>query len=165
MTDFLSRILGFIKRSPLNYSISTLLVVACIYFLPSSFLVGTRLGEFISEYNNYLLIVLILSVIVCSAEIIERINKYFKKRREESKRLKVLCLLNKQEKLIIKQYINNDSATLYRSYSDGVIGGLCKKNILFRASDMADPFGNFAFNIEPWVLKYYEEHPHLSESL
>ncbi|HAS6240173.1 TPA: hypothetical protein I7194_22360 [Vibrio vulnificus] len=165
MTDFLSRILGFIKRAPLSYSFSTLLVVTSIYFLPYSFLARTGLDEFISEYNSYLLMVLIFSTVLSGAEMIEYVNKYFKKKHEENKQLKLLLLLNKQEKLIIKQYIVNGEATLYRSYSDGVIGGLCKKNILYRASDMEEPLMGFAFNIQPWVLNYYKEHPSFSKDL
>ncbi len=45
--------------------------------------------------------------------------------------------------------------------SDGVVGGLLTKRILYRSSSLSLSYTTFAYNLQPWAWEYLNSHPRL----
>jgi len=69
--------------------------------------------------------------------------------------------LSSPEKAVLKKFVERDETTQYFEYQDGVVSGLVKKRILWRASDLAASFTTFAYNIQPWAREYLRKYPKL----
>lgn len=74
---------------------------------------------------------------------------------------RVLHDLNPQEKKILRDYLADDSVTQYFELQNGVVSGLERKRVLWRASILAAQFTTFPFNIQPWARRYLKRHPEL----
>jgi len=57
-------------------------------------------------------------------------------------------------------FVNTNGDSLHHSETNGALGSLLEKNILFTPGE---PWGNGMrdFRIRPWALKYLKEHPEL----
>ena len=76
----------------------------------------------------------------------------------------VLGRLSPEEKGCLSRYIEGNS-TCYFSISNGVVGGLVAKVILWRSSNLAVRGDVFAFNLQPWVFKSFERWPDLKKDI
>ena len=79
---------------------------------------------------------------------IEETNKY------------ILRQLSTEEKLLLKEYIDNDTKTMKFSIRDGVAMGLISVNVLYISSK----FGRglkaiFPFNLQPWAWEMLKKNP------
>jgi len=68
----------------------------------------------------------------------------------------LLSTLSMREKEFLRTYIDQDTDTRYANVSDGVVGGLTAKTIVFRSSNLGVPgtLQEFPYNLQPWA-KYY----------
>ena len=87
----------------------------------------------------------------------------FKKRNENEK---LILTLSRQEKEILASYIIEDATTLAFDIRDGVINGLIAKGILYRASQLSNPFSyDFDVNIQIWAHQYLKTHPKILQGI
>ncbi|WP_094585840.1 superinfection exclusion B family protein [Synechococcus sp. BO 8801] len=77
--------------------------------------------------------------------------------RQHRKKLKVL---SPPEQKVLAAYLNANTTTLPQPYSNGVVGGLVAKKILYWASNIGHP-GTTAFdcNLQPWAWQELRKHP------
>lgn len=79
-----------------------------------------------------------------------------KKTRQEQ----ILLTSSRVEKEVLARYITEDTTTIAFQLGDGIVNGLISKGILFRASQVSNPFSDdFDTNIQNWVLEYIKKHP------
>ena len=72
----------------------------------------------------------------------------------------LLSNLSKDEKRILKEYIDKDTKTNYYSKFDGVVGGLEKSKVLYVSSNLGQgPGAMFPFNIQPWAWEMLKKNP------
>ena len=68
--------------------------------------------------------------------------------------------LSKDEKELLREYIDNDTKTRNFSYRNGVAMGLKSCNILFISSNLSrGPRLMFPFNIQPWAWEMLKRNP------
>ncbi len=76
----------------------------------------------------------------------------------------ILENLSSDEKSILRQYTENDSASLQFSIQNGVVMGLKTKMILFMPSKLARGTSMItSFNMQPWVKEFLKKRPKLLE--
>lgn len=72
----------------------------------------------------------------------------------------LLSNLSKDEKSILKEYIDKDTKTNYYSKFSGVVGGLEKSKILYISSNIGQgPGAMFPFNIQLWAWEMLKKNP------
>jgi hypothetical protein len=71
--------------------------------------------------------------------------------------------LSEPEKRVLCQFLHNETTTRDLPISDGVVGGLVAKGILFHSSNFADHHLGSAHNVQPWAWEYLNSHPNLLE--
>lgn len=86
-------------------------------------------------------------------------GKYQARKRGESE-IEVLKQLTPVECKYLANYIFKQTQTAYFSPSDGVVGGLESKGILYRSSNLGRVH-NFAYNIQPWAYEQLSKNPQL----
>ena len=79
-----------------------------------------------------------------------------------SQQRKALHTLSRPEREVLAEYLLHDTSTRSFAISDGVVGGLVAKRILYRASNVGHP-GSMSFdhNLQPWAWDYLRRHPAL----
>ena len=67
--------------------------------------------------------------------------------------------LSPPERECLALFVESDSTTHSFHISDGVIGGLVAKGILFRSSNAGHPGSlSFDYNVQPWAWRYLKKH-------
>lgn len=74
------------------------------------------------------------------------VNDGFKERLRE---------LTSDQKLVLHSYLSGNSDTQYFALEDGVVDGLVRMGVLYRAT--AGRLDSWAFNIQPWAKKYLQK--------
>lgn len=86
-------------------------------------------------------------------------GKYRAHKMEENE-IEVLKQLTPVECTYLANYIFKQTQTAYFAPSDGVVGGLESKGILYRSSNLGRVH-KFAYNIQPWAYEQLSKNPHL----
>jgi len=170
------------KESKTLYSILISLTLIFISILVANILnlitnkVFDAIGSAISYKGLLQIILLLLSVITLVILYFKKKNfKTANKINTESKSIDrgeptqkeineayeyLLSNLSKDEKKILKEYIDKDTKTNYYSKFDGVVGGLEKSKILYISSELGQgPNAMFPFNIQPWAWEMLKKNP------
>jgi len=73
---------------------------------------------------------------------------------------KDLTILSPPEQEVLAKYLRANTTTLSHHVSDGVVGGLVAKHILYRASNIGHPGSmSFDFNLQPWAWEELRRRP------
>ena len=84
------------------------------------------------------------------------------RRKRRFKRMQVrLHNLTLDEKMVLLQYVNQNSRTEYFLLSNGVVAELESEGILFRVTELGDMRDGFAYSMQNWAWDYLHKHPHL----
>jgi hypothetical protein len=75
-------------------------------------------------------------------------------------RRKWLTTLTPDEKTILVPYIRDQEASVTYGLNDGVVRGLERKDVLYRASSVSYGLG-FPFNMHPWAREMLSKEPEL----
>lgn len=152
-----SKVLDALRLSP-KHLVAISLVSGVLLLSPSQFVTRLGLDSFVSSYKVWISLVFFASSALLVSELLEKVWLKGKQKYEQKKfltsaqeRLKHLTL---EEKLILANYIYNQTKTQYFEMENGVINGLNQAGIVYLASSMGNAFVGFAFNIQPWAWKY-----------
>jgi hypothetical protein len=110
--------------------------------------------------------VFILSSSIFLAKIAEKsvpvFGRTLRERRIVRHNQKQLAALSPPEQRVLAEYLKNNTTTRAQHISDGVVGGLVAKRILYQASIAGHP-GSLSFdhNLQPWAWEILKQHPEL----
>ena len=83
-----------------------------------------------------------------------------KTRHAKQVREQYLQELTPAEKKCLQPYIRQEKNTRHFDCTNGIVGGLHAKGILFRSSNMME-IDKMPYNLQPWARKYLTVHPQL----
>lgn len=167
MSEVVGKIFEWLK-SPRQCAPVFLAALAFLFF-PVPFLQKSGL-EFMVRYRAGSLLLAILSGAVLATEGLYHLWRRWKNKREAeaSRQIAIQNLkgLSPGEKGLILRYFLQASDTQYLSTSDGVVGGLRAKGLIYRSANSGHhsrigPI--FAHNLQPWVREYIDDHPEVLE--
>ena len=133
-----------------------------LLLLPEDLLGQLGVAELVKGHRAWLGGVLLLSLTLLMAHVagegwhlvIARLKSHGELRDPRGQFLE----LSPAEKRVLKEYIDQQTTTRHFSITDGVVGGLVAKDILFRSSSVG-PRMLFATNLQPWAWSYLRKHP------
>ena len=158
-----SDIVDAYKKIPTSLFFAIGFVLALILFSPDSWIDKFSLGEFRVNYRIWLGPAFLFILAVLSSRLFTFISESvigFQVRRE---RLNDLKNLTRDEKACLRIFVENDIATITREISDGIIGSLESKGIVYRTSNVASHWKSFPYSLQPWARKYLKKQPILLE--
>jgi hypothetical protein len=162
----ISRYLDWIKLSP-RYLLPIALFTGFALFAPSDWLEVFGLADWIERYRPFFGLVCLASTVLLLSSGIMAIYDWGKGRREEAQQMKQmrksLHELSEPEKEVLREFVHNGTTTEYFRMSDGVVGGLRAKGILYRPTNLSRGHDIFAYNVLPWAWEYLNSHPKLLE--
>ncbi len=149
-----------------RYWVGATLVSGTILFAPDALAVTIGIDALRAIMRPYLGFFFIVTIGVAIVQIGTKVFEGIKKKRDQSKAMKVLQdrlhKLTQDEKRILCGYILTDCRTQYFSVEDGVVTGLEQAKVIYRASSVGDLYGKgFAFNIQPWAWEYLKDRKEL----
>ncbi len=122
-------------------------------FLPDKIISIFGFSKFIEGYRPIIGLFFFISIVLIFTFVILSIIRHLRQNFRASKlRKSILETLTSQERKIIKRYTEEDLTSIKFDPSDGVIGGLVRKGVLFRSASMGI-WDSFPYNVEPWVLE------------
>lgn len=128
---------------------------------PASLLAQLGVADLVGQYRPYLAGILLLSLVPTIAGTVlaaaDNVRSVVFRRRAREK----LHSLSTDEKLLLIQYVANDSKTEYFDPMDGVVAGLQLAGILYRASSVGNTSTGFAYNITDWSWRHLRSHANL----
>jgi hypothetical protein len=143
------------------------LFTGIVLFGPSWLLDTLGMTDWVARYRAYFGLLFLLSAVLLLSRWGMAVYDWVQRRRQESQRLEQkqqwLHGLSEPEKQVLRQFLDNETTTRQLSMSDGVVGGLAAKGILFRSSPLGSAQFTFAYNIQPWAWEYLNSHPNLLE--
>lgn len=159
----------FKEKSPIFFSV-ILISSSVLLFGPESLLKSLG-GQQIVEQNRtaigaaFLFSLAFISVF-CSSFVFKKIARKLKSNSNriaiDKLRTEYMNELTAEEILYLLPFWAGIN-TLYFILEDGVRGGLEAKDIIYRASNTGSRIDGFAYNIQPWALKFLREHPEVYE--
>jgi hypothetical protein len=165
MWEPIAPLINAIKNAgPVIYA-AVLVTTLLLLFLPDWAVSQMGLAEFRAMYRMYIGVVLIASASLLTVYAVPAIapliwspfRTWFNRRAD----LKRLADLTNAEKAFLRSYIVDGENTRYAPLTDGVASGLQAKTLIYRASRISLPGGNFPFNLQPPIRKLLNERPHL----
>ena len=71
---------------------------------------------------------------------------------------------NDLEKVVLMTYVDRQKKTRYFEIENGLVMGLVRSGILYRATEISSPQDMiFGFNLQPWAWVELQKHPELLE--
>ena len=157
---------SFRKLAPVPL-LAIALATGAILFVSEA--VAERLGvlEFRVAYRGYIGTAFLIAWAYLLAHLIwwsrARILESMASRRARRVRRKYLHDLSPQERGYLLPYVEDKINTQNFAIEDGVIGGLARKGIVYRGSNVFHVLEGAPWNIQPWALEYLRRHPELLE--
>lgn len=156
-----SKLLDWAKLKPRTWFAMATASTALL-LLPEDILSGTGLDEIVVGYRSWLGVALLLSLALLFAHVAGETWNWGREWLKANRHLRALHgqlrELSPGEKHVLKKYIEGQTTTLYFTVSDGVIGGLVAKKILFQSSSIGQ-MHSFSYNLQPWAWTYLRAHP------
>lgn len=155
--------LGLIREFITNSTllISVLLVTVAIIFLPDT--LASKMGVAPIRQSNvlWLSIALLIAGSILLAKILVFIGQKIWETILFRKKRQILYNLSRDEKDILKQFIDNDCSAIYVDMRNGVSAGLIAYGVLYQANPMVDILRGRPINIHPGVRIYLKKNPRL----
>lgn len=143
------------------------LTVATFSLFARGWLLDTfALSAIITEYRSWLGLIWVVSAAFLTSHVFAALGISLKtdliQPFAHRRRLRVrLSNLTPDERGFLGSYLKANTRTLEATLGNGVVAGLARERIVYRASSVASDFTACAFNIEPWVWSYLRKHPEL----
>lgn len=158
IADFLSKTVLF----PLSISIVYILYKV----LPDSFLKVIGLTNIPIGYEFWLNLLGVICIIYTLLYFIAKpVTYYFEqyKLKRKVKHIKetIKNQLTRDEKDLLKKYIDQDTRSLNLNYADGTVSHLANLGIIYRASQVSRMHTYFDYAIQDFALDYLKKNPHL----
>lgn len=132
-----------------------------LIFIPDPIADQLKVLTFRNDYAVFLGPLFLLFMAFLLARIIGETTNWLRSRKAERDRERQLHQLTPEEKGYLKDFIVAGRNTINVGLDDGIMGGLEKKKICYRASDMFDLLEGASFNLQPWARLYLEKNPDL----
>ncbi len=133
-------------------------------FLPDEVALRLGLAEFRVEYRGALGGVWVLAWSYLLAIFIWYVGGAVRSRIVTYRSLRILRQylneLTPEEKGYLWEFMAGEN-TIYYNVDDGIAGGLDRKQIIFRSSNMFSPLTGCPYNLQPWARRYITKHPHV----
>ena len=168
-----SKIIDFLKQPQFVFVLSV--TTGFIIFLPDSVVQKMGLFQIRSTFLPYISIIFLISTALFTTQSSVKGFAWFRARRKKESdlrsRLKSLETLTREERDILRNFIERQSMTQRLNVDSGVINGLMMKGIIYRAADRAT--SGFAdnnyygrvygcdHNMQAWAWEYLNKHPQL----
>lgn len=160
MFDKFTNIADYFRKIPTAFLLSIIIVIGLILFLPDETAKTLSIDIFRNEYRKFLGPALLLTTSFAIARLIMFIYRTIKtsieKSQNEKVRLEYLQKLTPEEKGYLATFIIGKQNSINVGLDDGVMSGLERKQIVYRASNVGDVLRGFAFNLQPWAREILE---------
>lgn len=137
-----------------------------LLFIPASVVAQLGMSKFVMDYRSWLGLAFVVSCAYLLAhavvDLVKRVHDHFEVRAIWKAQSQYLRSLTPDERARLRPYIGEQRSSVVYQITDGVVGGLVGKGILFRSSNIGHGTG-FAFNIQPWARSELEKNPSLLE--
>lgn len=168
-----SKIIDFLKQPQFVFVIAV--TAGLIIFLPESVVQKMGLYQTRSTYSPYIAIVFLISAILFviqgGAKSLAWSKAWRKNQSDLRRRVKQLETLTKEERAILKRFIERQTMTQRLDVDSGIVNGLMFKDIIYRAAVRATSgFADYTYhgvvyscdhNMQSWAWEYLNEHPEL----
>ncbi|WP_072133301.1 superinfection exclusion B family protein [Winslowiella iniecta] len=156
-----SDIVDAYRKLPTSLFVAITFLLAMILFSPHSWTEKLNLSEFRANYGAWLGPAFLL----VTAILVSRLFTFFSERiigfQKNRERLEKLKTLTSDEKGYLKIFLENDTSTISREISDGVICSLESKRIVYRSSNLSSHWKTFPYSLYPWARKALKKQPEL----
>ena len=136
------------------------LFTGIIVFLPFSWVNALGIADIVVRYQSWFKLGFVASSVLC---IVHAVALALSKTPSLYKRWAIkrkLHHLSSSERQVLKTFIEQDTKTQMFKVTDGIVGGLERAGMLYRASDWMKG-SRIAFNMSDWVWDYLKKHPYL----
>jgi hypothetical protein len=160
--DF-SKFPEWLKLSP-RYLLPIALVTGFVLFAPAGVLEVFGLAGLVEAYRPYLGAAGLLSSALLLTHGLTLGYEWVTARGRQVNDLRArqrrLHALTDDEKRVLRSYIGSQTRTQYLSVNDGVVNGLEREQVLFKAASVGH-VEEWAYNLELWAWDYLNQHPRL----
>jgi|TARA_B110000259_G_C13924982_1_gene366413 hypothetical protein len=161
MIEKLTGFADYFRKIPAAFLVAIVSVLGLILFLPEEYTKTLAVDGFKNEYRVFLGPAFLLTLSFCAARVFSFFMQGYRKKQALKRRKETLHSLTPEEKGYLIPYIEGKKNTVNVGMDDGVMAGLCSKDITYLAANMGDLLNGFAFNLQPWAREYLEKNPHL----
>ena len=159
-------LLDWIKLPP-RYLFALLLVTGILVFSPRAFLEALGLYGIVDSYRAWIGFAFLIFFAVLIAHFVSWLGKiarswvveYYSIRHGRKR----LHDLTDDEKKLLAEYLGYNTRSRFLDFQSGVVNGLVKENVLWRAASSGNLLRGIAYNIQPWAWEYLKQHPELFE--
>jgi superinfection exclusion protein B len=163
--EWIGALITAVKNAGPPIYAAVLIATLLLLLLPDHVVAQIGLDEFVKSYRMYIGIGLIASASLLSVHILSAVASFLLEPLEAWRLnrtgLRTLQALTEAEKEFIRPYIRQGENTRYTSVSNGVAQGLVAKGLLYRASTLSIPGGQFPFNLQPYARALLQKQPTL----
>ncbi|MGQ8886881.1 super-infection exclusion protein B [Serratia sp. TSA_105.2] len=161
MLEKISSFSAFLMQIPGAVLVMIIIALSLILFLPEAAAQTIYVDGFRKAYGVYIGPVWLLTIAFCGGRLYHHIIEKRKQAKQLIRLKKSLSELTPEEKGYLLPYIINGENSIYVGIQDGIMAGLQKKGITYRASNMGDQMNGFAFNLQSWARQHLVENEHL----
>jgi hypothetical protein len=165
LIESIAPILTAVRKAGPSIYLAALIASALLLFLPDFVLATIGLAQFLDTYRMYVGVIFIASASLIAVWIISSAGAPLLDKLEtwrlNRQGLKTLRELTDDEKKFLRPYIQSGQNTQYAQLADGIARGLQAKGIIYRASQISIPGGDFPFNLQPYMRRLLKEHGYL----
>ncbi|EKZ5231640.1 super-infection exclusion protein B [Klebsiella pneumoniae] len=158
-----SELVDAYKKIPTSLFFAIGFVLGLILFSPDSWIEKFSLSDFLVKYRVWLGPAFLCVLAILVSRTFTFISDSVIGLQIKRERLNNLKTLTRDEKEYLRIFVVNDTATISREISDGIIGSLESKGIVYRTSNLSSHWKTFPYSLQPWARKYLKEQPKLLE--
>ena len=162
------QILDWLKLKP-RYLLGFSLVCLLIAGLPRSVRLYLGFENIVAPIQGLLSLLGIAAgvygFVILAADHWPKARKWWALRKLRENAPTILRSLSPDEKGCLARYVANEATSLNFSFTDGVVSSLESKRILYQASSLSVQFDDFAYNLQPWVVRALKDDQELREEL
>ena len=165
MVDVVEKLISGLKLSPYIF-FGLAIATGIVLFSPAATVATLGVRPLVDGYRVWIGGVFILSASIfvssVAAKLPKIIGQHFQEWWNLRKARQSLLELSDPERSLLAQYVRKNTTTLSFAISDGIVGGLVGKTMLYRASNVGHPGSySFDYNVQPWVWREISRRPEL----
>ena len=159
--DQLSTLAEYLQKIPPAFLVAVSTVLGLILFLPQKTANILAIDLFRDEYRVFLGPTFLFTIAFGAARGFSSFHTWYQQKQQLKEMVKLLHHLTPEEKGYLICFIEGQKNSIKVGMDDGVMAGLCHKNITYRATNVGDMLDGFAFNLQPWAREYLENNSEL----
>ncbi len=166
MPDWISlrNLLEYLEKTPIWFLVALAFFPAVILYIPENLAKLIFVDTFRNEYRIFLGPFFLLALLFLIARLLQcfgtHIKEHIAKKKRKQVRQNYLRELMPEEKGYLLPYIAEEKSIIYFEFTDGIIGGLKFKNIVFRSTDYYEAHA-VPYGLQPWARRYLNRNPKL----